>query len=697
MSQDQQTYTRASTASLIGLATQLLLTVLVAMLGFYTGSKAMLAGAMYLFPGLWIWVLIWVLYKQHRMERDEALEAAQLADSDARSAALFDEAGAQLAQAKRRLENIYKWAMPIVSLLTAIYLIGVGSLLLYLNNNALEEGSLAATPINEGINVSLVALLLVIAGLAGFLVARYVAGMTRVNEWQALRGGASTMIGHVFLGLLPLLITAVLLLLGNNAGFIYLAIALPIVMLLLGLEIVLGLVLGFYRPRKPGEFVRPAFDSRVLGWLTRPESMGKIFSETINYQFGFEVSKSWFMQLLSKALLPLSAVCIVVVIGMTTIVIVEPHQQAVVTQNGAFVRIAEPGISFKTPWPFGQAEKYDVHRVHSIRLGSRSHLDDEHKMDGPIFWTNPHVEDGAKEELLVTAPPVGAGEGSEQGSVLGEMIGADIDIKYRITDLRQYAGVEDSEYGSTDPETLLTTISQREVTRYFATHDAETLMSAGRANAGDELRDAIQNELNRYKTGLEVVFVSVSGVHPPQDVAEDYHKRINALQEQQTAVESAKQQADVILASAAGSPEQAQRLDEMISSYYALREAMRELDPQADAQRYAELEKQVDRQFAAIELTMIDSGGKVGQALAQARAARWSQSLDAQARALQLESQQQAFKNAPRYYLVSQYLDVLVASMADRPKTIIGPALGDDQPNVVLDLPLDAVPGLNLN
>jgi len=402
MSQDQKTYSRASTASLIGLFTQLALLVLLLVLGLYTSSKAVLAAAFYLLPGLAIWVLLWVVYRQHKLERDEALQAAQLADTDKRSAALFEEAGDQLAMARQRLENLYKWAMPVVSLGVAAYLLGVGTLLLYLNNNAYDSGELTAAPISESVNIVLILLLLVIASLGGFLVARYVSGMTRVDAWQALRGGASNLIGGVILGLVPLLIGSALLYFGNNQAFVILAFALPIVMILLGAEIVLGLVLGFYRPRKAGEFVRPAFDSRLLGWLTRPESMGKIFSETINYQFGFEVSKSWFMRLLGKALLPLAGVCALVIIGMTSVVIVQPHQQAVITTNGAFVRIAEPGLSFKAPWPLGGAEKYDVKRIHSVRLGSRAHVvQDEHASDVPILWTNQHVEEGATEQLQI--------------------------------------------------------------------------------------------------------------------------------------------------------------------------------------------------------------------------------------------------------------------------------------------------------
>ncbi len=699
MSQDQQTYNRATTASLIGFATQLLLTLLLGILGVYAGSKAVIAGAFYLIPGLWVWVLLWVVYKQHRLEREETLEAARLADADARSAALFEEAGAQLAQAKRRLDNLYKWAMPVVSLVTAVYLLGVGGLLLYLNSGALQDGSLEAAPIAEGINTSLIALLLVIGWLGGFLVARYVSGMTQVNAWQALRGGASTLIGNVFLGILPLAAATGLLFFNNQSGFVYLALALPVVMLLLGVEIVLGLVLGFYRPRKADVFYRPAFDSRVLGWLTRPESIGKIFSETINYQFGFEVSKSWFMRLLGKALLPLAFVCIAMIIAMSSVVIVEPHQQAVVTQNGAFVRIAEPGMSFKAPWPFGKAEKYDINRVLSIRLGSQAHLEKDQRIDGPILWTNRHVAEGSEEKLMITAQPEGAGTtGDKKDSGLGEMIGADIDIMYRIKDLRAYAGVDHSYAGSADPEELLRTIAQNAVTRYFASRDNDSLLVKGRAEGGGVLQERIQEGLDAYKVGIEVVFVAVSGVHPPQDeeVTAAYHARINALQEAQTEKEKAEQEADTIYAAAAGNRERAKRLGEMIEAYYAVDRRLQELDGSADDGTRVQLEQDKRRQYIAIELLMIESGGQVGQLLAEARSKRWSRSLEAEARAIRLEAELQAFDSAPRYFPVSRYLDALVTAMADRPKTILGPGIDAPDPEVVVDYPLGGVPGIPL-
>ncbi|XAL99739.1 SPFH domain-containing protein [Phycisphaeraceae bacterium D3-23] len=692
MNQDQQTYQRATTAALVGFATHVVLTLFIAILGVYADSPAFHAVTWYLLPGLAIWAVLWLLFNQHRHERVESLEAARLADSDAASAAIFDEAGAQLAQSRTRLDNLYKWGLPIVSAATALYLLGLGVFLLYRNMPALQDGGLFENPANPDLNVAFVALLLVTCGLMGFLVSRYVAGMTRVDAWQGLRGGASFLIGNVFLGVLPLLIGTIGLAVGAKSILAVLAVVVPGIMVLLGIEIVLGFVFGLYRPRKADEFVRPAFDSRVLGWLTRPESMGKIFSETLNYQFGFEISRSWFMQLLGKSLVPLCIVCVMIVVGMSSLVIVEPHQQAVVTTNGAFTKIAEPGLNFKLPWPIGRATKYDVNRVHTIRLGSRAHV--EEAIDGPILWTNAHVGEGASEQLLVTAPTPNAEDAGRTDSALGEMLGADIDIRFRITDLRQYLGISNPEASAQSPEELLRAIAEQQVTLFFATHDTQTLLTTGRMTSGETIQRRIQEQLDTYQVGLEVVFVSVSGVHPPQDVADQYHQRVNALQEKQTTIQQARQEAAVMLATVAGSREAALEIADQIRQLQALENeavALRNAD-NPDADRLAELETLIPEKQASVELLLLESGGNSGQLIMQARADRWSLSLDAQARALRRQSEIRAFHNAPRYYPMRRYLDMLAATITDRPKIFILPAEGAE-PNIVLDMPQPAISG----
>ncbi|NJK87601.1 MAG: hypothetical protein HC906_18135, partial [Bacteroidales bacterium] len=81
-------------------------------------------------------------------------------------------------------------------------------------------------------------------------------------------------------------------------------------------------------------------------------------------------------------------------------VIVAPHQQAVITDRGRLVRIADAGVSFKMPWPLGEAVKYDVKASRVLVIGT---YDEEQRVAGAAtLWTNEHVT--GELEYLATAP-----------------------------------------------------------------------------------------------------------------------------------------------------------------------------------------------------------------------------------------------------------------------------------------------------
>ena len=352
MQQDQQTFSRATTAAMLGLATQLSFGIIVAGLGLYTRSAALNAAAWYLFGGLPIWVALWMLYHQHRLERREALETEQLTREDARAAALFDEAGQNLASARKRLEGFYKWGLNVVSIFVAIYLIAAGLALFFGNLGLIETGDDGrnyaalrdAALGNESANPWMVVGFSALMAFLGFLVARYVAGMTRLRQWQLLRGGAAYLIGNVLIIAL-IGIAGIALAFDTLWPLMVLALLVPAVMVLLGIETLLAFVFGIYRPRRADDVVRPAFDSRLLGWLTSPESIGKIVSETLNYQFGFEITKSWFYVLLGRALTPLILAGLLILVGLTSVVIVSPNEQAVITDRGRFRRELQAALA----------------------------------------------------------------------------------------------------------------------------------------------------------------------------------------------------------------------------------------------------------------------------------------------------------------------------------------------------------------
>ena len=724
---DQQTYQRATAAALLGLGTQLLFAVVMAGMGLYAQSGALHAAAWHLFGGVPVWLTLWLLYQQHRQERAEALEAEQLAAADARAAALFDEAGHNLASARKRLESFYRWGLNVVSITVAIYLLAAGFALFFGHYRLIEDtdsgrdfqrlleanlGNLAANP------WLLVGFSLLMAFL-GFLVARYVAGMTRVPAWSMLRGGAAYLIGNVLVILL-VLVAVLFMATGNLYPLAALSLIIPLLMIVLGFETLLAFVFGVYRPRRADEQVRPAFDSRLLGWLTQPESLGKIVSETLNYQFGFEITKSWFYVLLGRALAPLIFAGALILLGLSCVVIVAPHQQAVVTHAGAFVRVADPGVSFKLPWPLGLAQKYDVGASQQLVIGAYRRAD---RIDGAAtLWTNEHV--AGEVEYFVTAPtqiddpsirmgleaeasepedaltgdnseapgpgdgtdadamptPAGGGDADpvvnlpRRGSVLGGLIAMQAVVTWNIGDLTTYVGAPTKSNGNRAdagaghvaaqrPEALLTVSAQNLLNALVASRQVDDLLGAGRIGAADEMLAKLRGQMQPY--GIEVHDVLLYDVHPPKDseVAAAFLQQVNALQSQQTELENAQRDAIGTLSAAAGSRSEALRIEAAIRELNQMRSPQDNGEP-ADADAVLEQQALINR--------LIDrAGGEAARTLADARQNRWRTALDEKAQGDRFAFELAAYNRAPDYFKSRYYLEAIADAFAQANRRII--------------------------
>jgi membrane protease subunit HflK len=679
---DQQTYRRGTQAAIIGLAIQFVLATAAAFIALWSQSPAMQAVAWHLFGGLPIWIVLILIYNQHRLERVEALEAEQLAKTDARAAALFDEHADQLAIARRRLDNLYKWGLGLVSLIVATYLIAVGLILLYRGKARLDAGELLHA---AGEETNLIALTFLAVGLAfvAFIAGRYEAGMTQVREWQLLRGGAGFLMGSAMIAMLAAIAAGIAAAFANTALLGYLALIIPAISAVLGIEVLFNFLLDLYRPRKPGEVPRPAFDSRLLGMLTSPESIAKAIGDTINYQFGFEVSRSWFYQLLSRAVTPLFVFGLIVLWGMSCIVLVGPQQQAIILKMGAIAgEPRNPGIHFKLPYPMGRVEKYDVGRIHQIEVGSAPQ---GLKEGAALLWTNPHTE-GEKEDFLVTAPTPARTRRAIENDADAEkipgmsLIGGQVVVQYRIKPdgLITYAS------NISDPARLLRAIAEREVNRYFVTKDIDTLIGPGRIIAGGELRDAIQAEAIASNLGLEVVFVGLLGMHPPQDseVAAAFHEQIGALQKQQTEINNANKAAIESLAGVAGSIDEARAIEKAIDAYEQADQALKTAATGGDADA---LQRALDHAKAELDRRLASAQGEASQLINEAMAMRWSYALDQAGRAQRFGAELQAYRQSPSLYVVRNYYQAVAQATSQARKIVLTSQLSED-PILRLDL-----------
>lgn len=658
---DVEAYRRGMWAAVAGGGIQLALVLAMALASVWTQSPALYAATWHMLGGMPIWVILVVLYHQYQLERRESLAAAKVAAADAASAAIFGDIDDELLAIRNRLQRLLGLGLSIVSFIVALYLVGVGIALSLNNLKYLTESETKGAVIAAGVNP--VGLMFAMGAFAfiAFITARWISGYAKVSHWQLLRGGASYLMSCVSLAGLLFIGAILAAILEDLSMFRWLAALVPLAMVLVGLEILLTALLSVYRPRRPDEMVRPAFDSRVLGLLTSPESLSRVLSETLNYQFGVEISRSWLYGLLGEAVTPLAIFATVFMLALSCVVIVEPHQQAVVLQGGQMVgSTLGPGFHLKLPWPVQTVDRQPVGRVHAITI--TSDIAGKNTNRPAMLWTSDSDTDAQEgQEFYVTAPNFSAevGDGKTGASGLS-VISAEVVVQFRVADLGEFL------LGSANPRQMMRVLAEHEVNAHFASSDIDALLATSRLEGGRELERRIQARIDELKLGLRITGVAITALQPPMGrVSRAFHSQIGAVQEKETRIQEALKDAAVTRVQVAGSVELSNRLSAAIMQLDNLRTELgaKASTPEGQAQ-LAVKEQQ-------IETLLAEAKGDAAGLVHKARATRWQRAASEAASAERFLGELLAYQAAPSYYRARKFLDVLSEGLAGRRKYVI--------------------------
>ena len=661
MTRDQSLYRRGTIAALVGLGIQVGLTVAFGVVGVWTESPAIQAATWHMLIGVPIWVILALVFSQHEVERRETLAADRLAAQDAASSVLFGDLSDELQRARQRLANLLGYGLTAVSFLVATSLVTGGLLLLWrFFALAAERGPGVVTTLGPAANP--VGLMFVSGALSfvAFIAARWISGYTRVREWQLLRGGASYLMSCFVLAALVLVGSIVAAVLDDTWFFRVVAVAVPAVMILVGLEILLTGLLEAYRPKRPGELPRPAFDSRVLGLLTAPESLGQVVGDLINYQFGVEVSRSWLYRLLGSSLAPLSLLGAAVLLGLSCLMVVGPDEQGVVMRFGELWGPARgPGLHFKLPWPIETAATLPVGRVQQITVSSDAA---GRAADEPaLLWT---TQDDRLATIGMEYYPTVLDAAAEGAAASGMgLVAADVVVQYRVRDLLSFLE------GSLSPREALVVLTQQEASRYFGSHALDELLTRGRTAGGPELERAIQGRADALGLGLDIVGVAITTLRPPGGkVARAFHRQIGAQQDRETLIQDGRKQAVTTLARVAGSVELSSQINAAIVELDALRTGSGTATDAAPLVAARELE---------IERLLGEARGEAAELIHAARGYRWSKAIGERSARERFAGELLAFEKSPDYYRVRRFLEVLADGLAERRKFVIAGEHGD--------------------
>ena len=654
--------------ALASLITNVLFFGIAFFLGRWSGIFAISAVSWFILSVALIWFVLCIQFHQRFLAEQEKLDVRLLA-RDEKASTIFQaktEQAALFSVAQHRLEIIERWFIPVFSALIAVYQIVIGLFLLN-NINAAESENLKQ-PL-------LCAIFMAAIAFVSFLLSRYATGMSAQPQWKPLRAGGSSMLGTALLSFAMAVILALVHLFEFNFLLDIISIVILVMLIVLGVETTLNLVLDIYRPRIKGQYSRSAFDSRLLGVINEPGGILRSAADAIDYQFGFKVSQTWFYKLLEQAIVPLILFGAITLYLLSCIVVVGPDEEAIIehfgnpVNNANDIRHVGPGLTFKMPWPIEIAYKYPTKRILEIGIGYVVENEAGHReQPRPKLWGLQHY---AEEYRLLVA--------SEQGNVSStaetvpvSLVIAAVPVQYRIKNLYDFI------YNNNEPKELLKSICYRELTKFAASakieveQESETeqsLLGTGRAEAAKTLTERIQAAADEAGLGVEIVFLGLEGIHPPPEVAPDYHKVIGAIQIKQKSILDAEAKSIEILSTNVGSVEKANELYDLAKRYD-------EAETVNNSEEINEIGKKLDDAFE-------QTGGSIFKTLREAKTYAFKKETLAEATGQRFADQLKAFRAAPEIYLREQWLAMYEKALENVRKYVVVADQNDTQVTII--------------
>ena len=222
----------------------------------------------------------------------------------------------------------------------------------------------------------------------------------------------------------------------------------------------------------------------------------------------FERVSDAFTRFLPK-LLPLAAGLIVVLWAASGIYSVHPGHVGVVRTFGKETARTNPGLNYRIPWPFQQADVVSVEQIRRIEVGFRA------------------TRRVPEEALMLT--------GDEN------IVEAQIVVQYRVADPSKFL------FRLREPEAALGAATEVALRSTVGSMTIDQVMIEERAKVQDDARVFIQRLMDSYQSGMVITEVKLQAADPPDAVRDAFHDVVRAREDKEKLINVAKgYQADIL-------------------------------------------------------------------------------------------------------------------------------------------------------
>jgi len=189
--------------------------------------------------------------------------------------------------------------------------------------------------------------------------------------------------------------------------------------------------------------------------------------------------------------------------------VIEPAERGVVMRLGKYVETLQPGLNFQLPSPIDRVLRVNVDQVRAVTIGTTK-----------------------AESLMLTQDE--------------NIIDIEFTVQYRINNAKDYM------FNDRDPDQSLRQATETSVREIVGKSKMDFVITEGRDVVADKAKLLVQEILDNYQTGLEIVEFNMQDAQPPEEVQAAFNDVVKAREDEERFKNEADAYARDVLGKAQG-------------------------------------------------------------------------------------------------------------------------------------------------
>lgn len=161
-----------------------------------------------------------------------------------------------------------------------------------------------------------------------------------------------------------------------------------------------------------------------------------------------------------------------------------------------------PGVNYHLPYPIDRVIKAPIQRINTMVIDDFSDTYDPGSTPRTFF------------DLTGLASYCITGDNN--------IVGVSVSIQYKIGNPKNYY------FSQRSPERIIYEITANSIVNVLAQYDVDSILTFGKRGLGATIRDQIQRNLNNIDSGIDIYFIDINFIRPPDSVQAYFDDVINA-------------------------------------------------------------------------------------------------------------------------------------------------------------------------